>query len=107
MYEPESWGLRGDPYVWREMQSALKEVALPTTDEEATKLFRSCFETVVKVDLSNPEQKMEVEREEFAHGGMSSGMVDLRQWARTLVPMLVMRARIARGDEPLGPSIPS
>ena len=104
LHEPENWGLRGDPHVWREMQAALSGLDLPASDAEAENLFRSTFETVVKVDLSNPDQEMEVEREEFNHGGMSGGVVSLSYWVQELLPLLVARARIARGDEPLGPS---
>ena len=104
LYEPESWGFRGDPYVWRRMKGVFTGVEIPATDAQAEHLFRSTFEAVVQVDLSNPDQEMEVEREEFAHGGMSSGMIDLLLWRSTLLPLLVVRARIARGDELLGPS---
>jgi hypothetical protein len=31
-------------------------------------------------------------REEFAYGGMSSGMISLETWRRQLVPTLVQRA---------------
>ena len=99
--EPKSWGLRGDPLVWRSMKGVLRGTKLPETDEEANQLFHSTLETVARVDLSDPYQELKVEREEFAHEGMSSGMIDLEYWKAILLPMLVARVRAARGDESL------
>ncbi|MFF5973349.1 hypothetical protein ACFY7C_17680 [Streptomyces sp. NPDC012769] len=88
--EPEVWGLRGDPYVWRTLRDRLAGTDVPPTTEAATALLRAAFAEVVGVDLDTPESS--VYREQYAHGGMSSGVVHLDTWRERLMPMLVERA---------------
>ncbi|MCR8694384.1 hypothetical protein NWP13_17730 [Rhodococcus pyridinivorans] len=92
--EPEHWGLRGDPYVWGALREHLAGVSLP--DDEATlkESLLAAFTAVVGSDLRT-ELADRVYREEFAHGGMSSGHVHLPTWRDSLIPLLVSRGRPA------------
>ncbi len=90
--EPAQWGLRGDPYVWRGMKEQLSGTYLPPSIGEVEKLLYAAFERQVGVDLF-AETAPWVFREEFAHGGLSSGNVHLETWRVILLPLLVDRAR--------------
>ncbi|WP_076259266.1 hypothetical protein [Intrasporangium flavum] len=93
--EPEQWGLRGDPWVWEAMRSRLAETPVPSSREAAERLLKDTFRSIVGVDVTAdplPEGSQQVYREEFAHGGMSSGYVDVAEWQRRLIPLLVSRA---------------
>lgn len=93
--EPEQWRLRGDPYVWAAMRTRLAEIPVPQGHEAVERLLSDAFEAIVGVDVTLvplPEDIQQVYREEFAHGGMSSGVVDVAEWQRRLLPLLVSRA---------------
>ena len=102
--EPEQWGLRGDPYVWAAMRSQLAETLVPASPDALERLLADAFETIVGVDVTLvplPEGSQQVYREEFAHGGMCSGFVDVAEWQRRLIPLLVGRAgaTVCRGRD--------
>lgn len=90
--EPEQWGLRGDPWVWRAMCEHLTNAYLPPSIGEVERLLYAAFDRLVGVDLATDTTPW-VFREEFAHGGVSSGNVHLDTWRVTLIPLLVDRAR--------------
>jgi hypothetical protein len=89
---PSRWGLRGDPWVWQAMQDHLGATYLPPALGEVEKMLYAAFNRLVGVDLGT-EIKPSVYREEFAHGGMSSGGIHLDTWRNELLPLLVDRAR--------------
>ncbi|MEU5709934.1 hypothetical protein [Streptomyces flaveolus] len=90
--EPEQWGLRGDPYVWQALRDHLSGTEIPASVDEVISLLRMAFSEVVGVDIVT-ERESQVYREQYAHGGMSSGFVALHVWRDRLMPMLVDRAR--------------
>lgn len=90
--EPEQWGLRGDPHVWRALCDYLSGTELPASVDEVNSLLRRAFSDVVGVDLDT-ERESPVYREQYAHGGMSSGYVDLGTWHERLLPLLAKRAK--------------
>ncbi|MCK0093100.1 hypothetical protein MWU77_20185 [Rhodococcus sp. F64268] len=92
--EPERWGLRGDPYVWAALREHLAGLPLPDGEVALEESLLTAFTAVVSVDLRT-ESVDQVYREEFAHGGMSSGHVCLPVWRDDLIPLLVSRGRRA------------
>ncbi|MFE5484294.1 hypothetical protein [Streptomyces sp. NPDC056527] len=90
--EPERWGLRGDPYVWRALRDRLSDTEIPASLREAVELLRTTFNELVGVDLVG-DPASSVYRKPYAHGGMSSGMVSLDTWRENLMPLLAGRAR--------------
>lgn len=92
---PEQWGLRGDPFVWAELERRLADVSVPAEREAARRQLYGCFSDVVGVDPSRDSFDESVYRPEFAHGGMSSGHVDLPTWRDRLLPLLLDRATAA------------
>lgn len=89
--EPEQWGLRGDPHAWQAIRHHLNDTPMPCNPANAERMLKEAFRTVVGVDLGDPRATESVFREEFAHGGMSSGLVHLPTWRDRLIPTLVNR----------------
>jgi hypothetical protein len=91
--EPNTWGLRGDPLVWRAIAAQLETVEPPSRTGDVVELLRAAFLVVVGVDVGHEPTVEYVHRPEFASGGMSDGMIGLKAWRETLMPMLEERAR--------------
>jgi hypothetical protein len=89
--EPYQWGMRGDPYVWREMRARLEGVAVPDRWWTLRALLAETFRDVVGVDLDTSQEEA-VHRPELDHGGMSGGAVHLVTWRQRLLPILVDRS---------------
>jgi hypothetical protein len=89
--EPNTWGLRGDPYLWRAMRKRLGDQPMPGSADEVARLLHAAFEELTGADLAS-DPADHVYREEYAHGDMSSGMISLDTWRQELMPALVQRA---------------
>lgn len=89
--EPEQWGLRGDSHLWRALREALEETSIPATDDAVASLLVDRIKDLMDVDIRLERQEA-VYREEFAHGGMSSGQIHIPTWRDRLVPLLIARA---------------
>jgi hypothetical protein len=90
--EPPTWGLRGDPYLWRELREHLSGADLPASVAETVGLLHEAFSELTGVDLAS-DPASSLYREQYAHGGMSSGMISLDTWRQRLMPLLADRAR--------------
>jgi hypothetical protein len=90
--EPQTWGLRGDPYLWRALRARLDGQAVPASAEELAGLLHAAFRELAGTDLAS-DSANSVYREQYAHGGMSSGMISLDTWRQRLMPLLAERAR--------------
>jgi hypothetical protein len=42
--EPRHWGLRGDPFLWRELKEIFKEIDMPDTPQELQVLIEKEYE---------------------------------------------------------------
>jgi len=69
---PDSWGLRGDPHLWDEMERTLEAVPLPEDRSALERLLQRCFEKHAGISLAFEGEHF-VPR--FDTGGMSSGQV--------------------------------
>lgn len=86
--EPQQWGLRGDPYLWREMRDHFAAEPLPANPDALVAVLASAFQQLTGQPLSVPGS-FYVER--FSHGGMSSGHVCPEFWRERAMPMLAER----------------
>ncbi|MCW2795887.1 hypothetical protein [Nocardioides sp.] len=95
---PQRWGLRGDVWVWSAMHERLVATPLPDDDKAVERLLLDTFIALVGVDPHDPQEGdgVNVHREEFAHGGMSGGMIHLPWWLETGLPLLASRAEDLR-----------
>ena len=54
--EPWQWGLRGDPYLWREMRNHFKQSPLPATANKLTTMIETTFETLTGQPITAKNQ---------------------------------------------------
>ncbi len=87
--EPEQWGLRGDPYLWREMKTLFSGVPLPQTAAEFRAAILNAFKDLVGVRIEDGMTGCFVER--YAKGGMSSGTVSVKFWSNEALSILGLR----------------
>ncbi len=92
--KPVQWGLRGDPYLWDAMQNHFAQTPLPHSAEQVAQLLAQAFETLTGQPIT-AEKHFFVEQ--FAHGGMSGGIVSPQFWRETAVPLL--QARFTKTNE--------
>ena len=91
--EPSRWGLRGDLHLWRALRDHLCAEEISASRAGVVGLLYAAFSEITGVNLaSHPE--LSVYREQFAHGGMSSGMISLETWRDQLIPLLAERAEL-------------
>jgi hypothetical protein len=91
--EPHPWGLRGDPYLWHALRAYLADRDIPPSVGELIDLLHAAFRELTGTDLAGDPARS-VYRPQYAHGGMSSGMISLDTWRDRLMPILAERARI-------------
>ncbi|HEX8675122.1 MAG TPA: hypothetical protein VF710_24695, partial [Longimicrobium sp.] len=82
------WGLRGDPWLWREMRERFADTPTPATVDELVEAVERMFEQLAGHPLSHLEPFF-IER--FDHGGMSGGMVAPEFWCNVAIPLLKRR----------------
>ena len=85
---PTRWGLRGDPYLWQEMEQTLAAVPLPASPAAVDDLLASLYLQLVG---EAPRAGRHTFVARFAHGGMSSGYVDADFWLTQGLPLLQRR----------------
>jgi molybdenum cofactor cytidylyltransferase len=86
--EPNQWGLRGDPFLWREMRHALEGHPMPQSVECLTRIIGDLYIELTGRPLSDPEP-FRVPR--LDRGGMSAGIVSPRFWQEQALPFLRQR----------------
>ena len=90
--EPATWGLRGDPYLWRALREHLPDAPFPRSADELTGLLHAAFRELTGIDIAAASASTAYQQQ-YAHGGMSSGMISLDTWRQRLMPLLAERAR--------------
>ena len=86
--EPQQWGFRGDPFLWREMAGAFHDIPLPTSISQLALEIEHMFEKLTGQPITARES---IQLERHAHGGMSSGVIAPQFWRETGVPLLISR----------------
>ena len=51
--EPTQWGLRGDPFLWRELKEFFKEIDMPDTPQELQALIENDFRISLSAERRN------------------------------------------------------
>lgn len=93
--EPQSYGLRGDPGLWDELEKHFRSVlidplsATPTWFESELKSLICKRLDIEELSLKSEEDAVCVKN--FDHGGMSGGVVSLSWWITKGVPLLTDR----------------
>lgn len=86
--EPLQWGLRGDPYLWREMRKHFYVIPIPGSVSDLEKEIEKAFLLIAGEPISSSEHFF-VKR--FAHGGMSSGYISPKFWCDQAMPLIKKR----------------
>ena len=89
--EPHQWGLRGDPYLWRDLRTALANKNANTSDD-LHKMLIEGYKKLTKKALK-PNEEIRIER--YNSGGMSGGFVSSNFWIETGFPLLLERYKKA------------
>jgi len=87
--EKESWGLRGDPWLWRELRKSTSRIPLPDTQTELTALLHNLVLAHTNTTRLDGDA---IYIARFSRGGMSSGHLSLRFWEQEGIPTIVERA---------------
>ena len=85
--KPESWGLRGDPYLWDELEEVFSVIYFPCSKSEFINYFETYFEKLT----GNPFRGDDFEVEKYAKGGMSSGQISMEFWKNRGLQLLISR----------------
>ena len=83
------WGLRGDPFLWKDLSRVFRPVPLPDSADALKGMLDAAFLTLTAHPISTDEEMFYVER--YAHGGMSSGHVDPEFWRERAFPLILER----------------
>lgn len=86
--EPSSFGLRGDPYLWKALHNRFKKTPLPRSTGELARLLQKAFEEETGFVLALLDRGL---CRQFAHGGMSSGQIDGFFWREVAFPLVISR----------------
>lgn len=86
--KPEGWGLRGDPYLWDELQQAFGTIPLPCSKTCFIHHFEKFF-----YELTNHSLRSESDFwvEKYDYGGMSGGGISVEFWKKNALPLLITR----------------
>ena len=89
--------MRGDPYLWQEMERTLAAAPLPASPAALADLLANLY---LKLVGEAPRAGRQTFVARFAHGGMSSGYVDADFWLTPCLPLLQRRllALLAAGS---------
>ena len=93
--QPPNWGLRGDPYLWKDMQAALADTPLPYDSPGLVADIKRIFREKTGVE---PAVDARPYVAEYDHGGASSGKVSGKFWLITAIPLLVAMRDIYEGN---------
>lgn len=91
--EPVQWGLRGDPYLWREMERRAAGEILPVGIAAVEESLHALICTILGTEWQRFIAQDRVYHPDLAHGGMSSGYVKVSTWIERLIPLLLARAK--------------
>jgi hypothetical protein len=88
--KPSQWGLRGDPFLWNELETLFLLTSEIQTEEEFEIWFRKAFEQLTGIALA---VNKDIYIQKYAKGGISSGYVSCNFWLDKGLPLLKSRLK--------------
>lgn len=97
-------GLRGDPFLWRDMSIAVRYLPVPESADQFEKMLYQLFHQLTGKALPERERGRKNENwmedghqlvDRYGNFGMSGGCVDLDIWQESNIPLLKKRFRDA------------
>lgn len=86
--EPNQWGLRGDPWLWREMKKNCQKKTLPKSEEAFMTILLNQFEKLTGFPI---DVKKIIVVSRYKKGGLSNGGVSTKFWKERAIPLLLLR----------------
>ena len=83
-HQPRKLGLRGDAYLYFEMEAYFTGVIIPDKSD-FERIMITAFEEITGSSIDSVES---IYVEKLAHGGMSSGMIGASFWKEEIIPYL-------------------
>lgn len=90
--DPIHWGLRGDPYLWKELANQFSGFKLDTAPAHFDSVLDQKFNTFLE-EKGRPQSDRVVWVPSFPQYGMSGGAVSLEWWNEKGLPLLKERYR--------------
>lgn len=87
--KPEFWGLRGDPYLWDELEQVFANIPAPCSKTSFIDYFEKFFQKLTNHSFNTEAESIFVEK--YARGGMSSGQISMEFWRKKALLLLLNR----------------
>ncbi|MGM0877343.1 MAG: hypothetical protein ACQEWV_22065 [Bacillota bacterium] len=94
--KPDQWGLRGDPYLWDDLQNVFTTIPLLCSKSRFIQHFKKYFQELTNHPFKTDTDFFGVEK--YAHGGMSSGGISIAFWEKKALPLLINRLQKVNKD---------
>ncbi len=88
--EPYGYGLRGDPFLWKELKERFEKTNLPKNEID---LLEMITEQVIQCTGQPLQKDKNFFIEKYNRGGMSSGTICSDFWLNKAIPLLIGRFR--------------
>jgi hypothetical protein len=85
----DSWELRGDPFLWKDLSRVFRPVPLPESAKTLEAMLEAGFLALTARPISTAEEEFFVER--YSRGGMSSGQISTTFWRECAFPLILER----------------
>lgn len=85
---PEQWGLRGDPYLWDDLEKRFNRINLPFAVE---KFEEEIYFYIKQCTGQRLEEAENTYIEMYDRGGLTSGMISYAFWSNIAIPLLIKR----------------
>ena len=89
---PTQWGLRGDPYLWKDLEEYFLQHPLPR-DLSEKQFVDQIHQAIIELTGHSTEAGEDFFAPKYDTKGMSSGTISARFWEETAIPLLVGRFR--------------
>lgn len=96
--KPETWGARGNPYLWDELQRLCVGESLDTDAYGIANMVCETFEKMTGKPLTFEAEEYV---NSFTHGGMSSGIVTGEFWISVGIPFLIDNLKKVKAGYPV------
>lgn len=88
--EPDQWGLRGDPFLWRYLKERYQMIELPYSSKVFHEDVLQIFADLAGEPLASDKQYF-VKQFAKTHVGMSTGYLSGNFWLKKAIPLLIKR----------------
>ncbi|WFO14848.1 barstar family protein [Cellulophaga baltica 4] len=92
---PAQYGLRGDIYLWNELETELKTTTLPDSEFDLEKIILDTIQNLTNYDITERKRYFV---EKYNHGGMSGGSLSAQFWLDRGISLIIGRFRQIKNE---------